>query len=222
MTKILNLYGGPGVGKSTTATGVFSRLKTKGINCEYVNEFAKEIVWEGATPMLDNQLHIFAEQFRRQFRLIGKVDYVITDSPLLLSAVYFDHWFKKRNTKMFDDKYCELTKTYFLETYKQFDNINWVIHRAKSYEPKGRMQTEDEARVIDEAVQNYLLKNWVQFYTTDSLRAIDDVCNYILNGIVNQSLPIPRVVHSPPKTGVPKRSMKDWLGIKPKYPIIKD
>lgn len=180
MTKIINLLGGPGVGKSTAATGIFSRLKTKGINCEYVNEFAKEIVWDNASPMLDNQLHIFAEQFRRQFRLIGKVDYVITDSPLLLNSVYFDYWFKKHHTSMFDDAYCELTKNYFLETYKQFDNVNWYIHRAKVYEPKGRLQVEAAAKEIDDAVQNYLLKNWIGYQITDSIHAIEDVLNSLL------------------------------------------
>lgn len=180
MTKIINMYGGPGVGKSTAATGVFSQLKSAGVNCEYVSEYAKDIVWEQTNALLDNQIHIFAEQFRRQFRLVGKVDYVITDSPLILSCVYFDHWFRKRNTKMFDDAYCELTKKYFLESFRQFDNINWVIHRAKEYNPKGRMQSLDEAKQIDQEVQNYLLKNWIPYEVTDSKFAVQDVYNSVM------------------------------------------
>jgi hypothetical protein len=180
MTKIINLYGGPGSGKSTTATGVFSQLKLKGINCEYVSEYAKDVVWEQANSLLDNQLHIFAEQFRRQFRLIGKVDYVITDSPLILSCVYFDHWFRKRNTSMFNDAYCDLTKQYFFESFKQFDNVNWMIARKKAYNPKGRLQTLDEAKQLDADIHNFLLKNWVDYKLTDSLHAIEDITNDIL------------------------------------------
>ena len=43
-TKVLNLYGGPGVGKSTGAAYIFSMLKLAGINCELVREYAKELV----------------------------------------------------------------------------------------------------------------------------------------------------------------------------------
>ena len=180
MTKVINFFGGPGVGKSTAATGVFSALKTKGVNCEYVSEYAKETVWEETNALLDNQLHIFAEQFRRQFRLVDKVDYIITDSPLILSCVYFDHWFKQRNTKMFDDDYCKLTKQYFLEGYRQFENVNWFIVRAKAYEPKGRLQTLKEAQGIDNDVMNYLVNTWTDYQLTDSVHAIEDATNDIL------------------------------------------
>ena len=175
MTKVINLLGGPGSGKSTAATGVFSQLKLKGINCEYVSEFAKEIVWEETNSLLENQLHIFAEQFRRQFRLIGKVEYVITDSPLLLSCIYFDHWFKKRTTKMFNDSYCDLTRQYFFESFNQFENVNWVITRNKEYNSKGRLQSLDEAVQLDADIHNFLLKNWVDYKLTDSVHAIEDI-----------------------------------------------
>ena len=100
-TKIINFFGGPGVGKSTTATGLFSWMKQQGYSVEYVSEFAKELSWEGSTSQLENQAHVFAEQFRRQWRLIDQVDYVITDSPLLLSSVYFDYYFERSKQRLF-------------------------------------------------------------------------------------------------------------------------
>ncbi len=45
-TLVVNLLGGPGSGKSTTAADVFARLKWQDINCELVTEFAKDLVWE--------------------------------------------------------------------------------------------------------------------------------------------------------------------------------
>lgn len=45
-TLIVNLVAGPGTGKSTTMAGVFYKLKSLGIDCEMVTEFAKELVWE--------------------------------------------------------------------------------------------------------------------------------------------------------------------------------
>ena len=42
----VNLFGGPGIGKSTTAAGVFNLLKLHGIETELITEFAKDLVWE--------------------------------------------------------------------------------------------------------------------------------------------------------------------------------
>lgn len=40
-TIVVNLFGEPGAGKSTAAMDITARLKRKGINAEYVSEFAK-------------------------------------------------------------------------------------------------------------------------------------------------------------------------------------
>ena len=45
-TKIVNLYGGPGTGKSTTAAALFAEMKIRGVNCEYIQEYAKDKAWE--------------------------------------------------------------------------------------------------------------------------------------------------------------------------------
>ena len=40
-TMVVNCYAGPGAGKTTCAWEVASQLKKKGINTEYVSEYAK-------------------------------------------------------------------------------------------------------------------------------------------------------------------------------------
>ena len=55
-TMVVNCYAGPGAGKTTCAWEVASQLKKKGINTEYVSEYAKELVWEGKYDVLmENQ-----------------------------------------------------------------------------------------------------------------------------------------------------------------------
>ena len=39
--KVLNFYGGAGIGKSTIAADIFSKLKRKGHKTELVGEYAK-------------------------------------------------------------------------------------------------------------------------------------------------------------------------------------
>lgn len=142
MTKkllVLNLFGGPGCGKSTTATGVFHELKKRNIKSEYVHEYAKDLTWDENFNVLQNGIYVLAKQYHKIWRLQNKVDIVVTDSPLLLNMIY--------NTKHHD-----LTRSLFDE----FDNENYFIIRSKNYQQYGRTQTLDQAKEIDEKVKDVL------------------------------------------------------------------
>ena len=134
---VVNLYGGPGTGKSTTAAGVFSGLKMRGLNVELVTEVAKDLVWGEREFDLSNQILVFGQQYHRLFRLKGKVDAIITDSPLFLSVVYGVHE---------SDAFRTLVK----EKYNEFENVDIFLTREKVYNPHGRTQkTEEEAKAVD-------------------------------------------------------------------------
>ena len=53
MTLVVNYFAGP-AGKSTTAAGLFSKLKQNNINSELVVEWIKSITWDqiGVPPLL--------------------------------------------------------------------------------------------------------------------------------------------------------------------------
>lgn len=148
MSKLLlvNLYGGPGCGKSTGMAYLFSHLKMAGVNCEMVPEFAKELVWEERFKTLSDQIYVFGKQQKRIKMLEGKVDVVITDSPLLLSLHY---------GKDLSDSFKQLV----LETYNQYDCMNFLLKRVKEYNPNGRIQTEDQAIEIDIELYDLLSNN---------------------------------------------------------------
>lgn len=146
---VVNLFGGPGTGKSTTAAGVFTFLKhSQTVKAELVTEVAKDLTYED-TPLIRNSLHVLSEQFRRIDRLRGHVDVVVTDSPLLLplfyrNGIFAQSWFK-------DTCYA---------LHNADPSLNVMLERVKPYQRYGRTQTEDKARTIDQRIRQELL---VQF-----------------------------------------------------------
>ena len=142
--KVINLFAGPGAGKSTTAAGVFYRMKTMGLNVELITEYAKDMTWEARYNVLADQLYVFAKQHRRQLRVKDQVDYIVTDSPLLLCLHYAP------------DDYPASFERLVLDMWGEFDNHNFFLLREKPYVQIGRSQTEEEARQIDLALYDLL------------------------------------------------------------------
>ncbi len=142
-TLVINLFGGPGTGKSTTAAGVFHHLKLLGVNCEMALEYAKDKVWEDSAHVLDNQLYVFGKQFHRIWRLLGKVDIIVTDSPVLLSILYYE------------DKNPFFPEMVVFE-HSRLNNLDVLLGRVKKYNPAGRLQTEEKARALDDKIKGIL------------------------------------------------------------------
>lgn len=65
-TLIVNIYGGPGAGKSTTALQLVAELKKLGYHADYVSEVAKELVYAKDFEHLDGTLKIKAKYFQNK------------------------------------------------------------------------------------------------------------------------------------------------------------
>ena len=142
--KVINLYGGPGCGKSTTAAFLFGYMKLRGYNIELVTEYAKDLVWDNRLEdMLDQQEYIFAKQNHRLHRLRGKVDYVVTDSPLLLSTIY-----PSAVTWPAYHEFCDFVRA----TDRTYDNINIYLKRLSSEVAKEEFQEIGRAHSYEQSV----------------------------------------------------------------------
>ena len=151
-TLVVNLFGAPGAGKSTGAAAIFSKLKMIGINAELIGEFAKDKVWEENSEFFKNQAYIFGKQSFRQSRCDGKVDVMITDSPLPLSILY--------NTDPYLTENFNLT---VMDVFNSYNNLNFYINRVKRYNPKGRNQTEEESNSLVEPLKELLKERNIPF-----------------------------------------------------------
>ena len=167
-TKVVNFFGGPSSGKSTTASLLFGKLKQAGVNCELVQEYAKDKTWEGSFGVLQNQLLILGKQSHRQFRCRDQVDLIITDSPILLSLYY---------AKDLSPEFKEVVR----QTFNQYDNFNYLVERGEfAYNPIGRSQTEIEAMEIHQSLKDMLCYEVGQYKTIrrgedDLYKVVEDI-----------------------------------------------
>lgn len=174
-TIVVNAFGGPGVGKTTMCWEIASELKKKGIITEYVSEYAKELVYEERWDILDdsmkNQKVILEEQKRRLDRLVGKVQVIVTDSPLLLSITYANDA---------TDEY----KADILRQFNEYDNINFVIvrNRRREFQQSGRKQNFEESKEKDIQITQLLEDNEI-VYQTYYQKNIKDVVNLIMQNV---------------------------------------
>lgn len=159
-TIIVNLYAGAGAGKTTAAWNIASELKKKNIVTEYVGEYAKELVYDGRRDLLDgslkNQEMVYAEQKHRIDRLMGKVQVVVTDSPILLSAAYL---------KDDGSKECADFKSKVISDAKSYKTFSLFINRGKYYEQQGRAHTLTESKAMDNKIKDMLKENNIFFGT---------------------------------------------------------
>lgn len=150
---VINLFGGPGCGKSTTMARIFADLKIQGYNAEMVSEFAKDLVYEQRQETMKDELYIFAKQHHRMFRVNDKVDIIITDRPLLLTNVYASLYLPKDE---FQKDLLQLVNT----TFSTFDNINILLDReGVEYHTEGRLQDQSQSEEIDKMTKEELNRN---------------------------------------------------------------
>lgn len=155
-TVVVNLFAGPGAGKTTCAWEIASELKKAGLVVEYVSEVAKEYVWDGKTDLLDGTLEhqqaLYEEQNKRVQRLIGKVDAVVTDSPILLNLLYL-----KEHNEHFEQE--------VLHNFKRQKNFNLFVQRGQTFEKEGRIHNLNESIKLDNELKDYLKNNDIFFGT---------------------------------------------------------
>jgi len=162
-TTVINLLGGSGIGKSTTASKLFGIMKDKKYNVELVREYIKEWCWaeRKITPFI--QSITYGVQLEKESQLYNKLDYIVTDSPLFLYPVYQKYNYGHDAIK--DQILSDMT----IAKGMNVDHINFVLKRTKDFDTRGRFETEEQAIEVD------VLLN--QFMENENIPAVEVNCN---------------------------------------------
>ena len=163
MSKIINVFAGPGAGKSMFCMELLAEMKKVGVNkgftSEYVSEAAKKYVWTESPIMDGSEIHqtiLLGEQLHKLERLNGNVDYIISDSPLILNALY-----NKELTYGYEEMIVRM--------FKKYDTCNLFLERDLSvpYETAGRLQTLEGAIEIDKKIKRFLQRHNIRYQNTN-------------------------------------------------------
>lgn len=143
--KVINLWGAPSAGKSTTAAGLFYLMKVNGYSVEYIPEYAKSLIFSDRSQMFQEQGYIMSKQLHPIYRLVDRVDYVIVDSPLPLAIYYAE------------DEYPDSFNQYCMDLFNLFDNVNFLLHRTDhSFEVDGRRHSEEQSLIIANELPSFM------------------------------------------------------------------
>lgn len=174
-TTVINFIGSPSVGKSTLAALIFSELKMRHVKVEYVQEHAKMLIYRGLFEELNNQYNVSMSQYKMLRAINGKVEYICTDSPLLLGLYYNRHY---------ENNICNVEKIerLILEKNNEFNNVYIFLKRNESfpYENEGRVHNEEQSRQIDKELEEMLKEFNIPYITILADKSsVDEILDFV-------------------------------------------
>jgi AAA domain len=173
---VINVIGGPGIGKSTLYSLIYARMKIRRQSVEQVQEYAKKLVWAEDFEKLDNQYYVTMQQYSELASVYGKVKFVITDGSLLHGLYY-----NRTNPTNVSNR--DVTEKKIIELYSKFNNINIFLTRGSfPYEQAGRIQDAEEAVDVDRELKTLLATYGINFRTFSSDESqVDEIITHILD-----------------------------------------
>lgn len=152
----IGLLGGPSSGKSTLAAALFAELKELGWKTEQVQEYAREFINKnGAITNILNQYLLYEKQSEKESIVPETIEYLITDSPTILSLIYAIHYATPVNR----DHQQMIINLY--EKFIKYDRLNYdylfLLPSIRNYVIDGtRTQTAKEATELGNKIKIFL------------------------------------------------------------------
>lgn len=162
MSVLINILGSPCSGKSTLAAKLFSKLKEMGVDVEYTQEYVKQFTYEKRNINKYTQYFIFGTECLNQSRLFNSVAITISDSAVSMTGFYNNLYNNG------DNSLSEACRAFYRKaTEDGVLVLNFFLPMRKKYNPKGRFQTEEQAKQIDQDMRNWLNSEGYEYEVLD-------------------------------------------------------
>jgi len=159
MIRRICLFGAPGAGKTVLTHELFVYFKKQGRNCEIVNELAREWAYLDRPIQSMDQIFLFGTQLNREDSLLsrGKVDFIISDSPILLNSYYG----VKKNRELMQS-YLEMIRCF----EDKFSSINLFCPNNPKYQfhEQGRFHTRQQAEEISREMLDFMDRMGAEYH----------------------------------------------------------
>ena len=169
-TIFINLVGGPGCGKTTTAVGLFHELKKSGMKVEFLREPIQKHIYQEDRLITMKQIPLFGEDMLQIYSLDGKVDVVVRDTSLLNNIVYD-----------IDDN--SLFHALVIQEHKKLNNIDFFINRGNiPFQEYGRIHDYAQSIELDKKIKDVYNFANVPLFEVPAETAVEDILDYISRG----------------------------------------
>lgn len=158
----INLFGRPGVGKSTVAAHIYHEMKVKNLKVELVNEYVKSWAYMGRPIRSFDQVYIFGKQINAEDRLLfhSKLDYIIADSPVLIQCCY---------AELANDPVRHALRELVRLFDQKFKPLNIFLDRPpENHEDEGRFHNLEAAQASAAIMKKVLIDEYGGFVEWDS------------------------------------------------------
>lgn len=177
----INLFAGPGAGKSALAYWLVGELKSQGASVELASEYVKEWAYQSIPPTRKfDQLYLFSKQIRKELIPIrdGDIKHIISDSPILLAGVY-----AKRLGEPYYNQLFEISDMIDAE----FPSVNIFLDRVDGgFKQEGRYHDLEQSKKIDNEIRQLLDERHMGYQVFSVLNRktiLEYICRIIMHDL---------------------------------------
>jgi len=158
MIRRISIWGAPGTGKSVLSAWLFASLKIAGYNIQFVEEQVKKWAFQKRPILSFDQMFLTASQVSSEDELLRSgVPHIITDCPIMISYFY-----SRRNQL----KYAPLILELGRQVEEVYPSFNIYLQRDVLYQTLGRYETEEEAKILDVEMLDFLKEEYKDLIIT--------------------------------------------------------